>query len=168
MLISEHSQIFFPISHQRSKPYYDNEELLSICYRCSTTHPLHNPKGGNRCSNCGQPFVHSFVSFEILPLVEFALEDGISDAEALGLIESASGPPRENGGSGHVSNGGGTDVMTMDDGSGEENLDPFSNTRLFSFQQDGVGGVGGDLFQPVVVGRAALSAMQPGDVVVFK
>ena len=112
--------------------------------------------------------MHSFVSFEILPLVEFALEEGISDAEALGLIESASGPPRENGVSNHVSNGGGPDVMTLDDGSGEENLDPFSNTRLFSFQQDGVGGVGGDLFQPVVVGRAALSAMQPGDVVVFK
>ena len=32
----------------RSKPYHDNEELLSICYRCSTTNPLHNPKGGNR------------------------------------------------------------------------------------------------------------------------
>ena len=28
----------------RSKPYYDNEELLTICYRCSTTNPLYNPK----------------------------------------------------------------------------------------------------------------------------
>ncbi len=81
----------------RSKPYHDNEELLSICYRCSTTNPLHNPKGGNRCSNCAQPFVYSFVSFEILPLVEFVLEEGISEAEALGLIESASGPHKENG-----------------------------------------------------------------------
>ena len=57
----------------RAKPYYDNEELLTMCYRCSTTNPLYNPRGGNRCNNCGQPFVHSFVSFEILPLVEFQL-----------------------------------------------------------------------------------------------
>jgi intraflagellar transport protein 122 len=34
----------------RSKPYYDNEELLSICYRCSTTNPLYNGKG-NRFGN---------------------------------------------------------------------------------------------------------------------
>ena len=31
----------------RSKPYYDNEELLTICYRCSTTNPLYNPKVQN-------------------------------------------------------------------------------------------------------------------------
>jgi intraflagellar transport protein 122 len=36
-----------------------------------------------------QPFVHSFVSFEILPLVEFQLEEGITDKEALLLIESS-------------------------------------------------------------------------------
>ena len=61
----------------RAKPYYDNEELLTMCYRCSTTNPLYNPRGGNRCNNCGQPFVHSFVSFEILPLVEFQLVSNI-------------------------------------------------------------------------------------------
>ena len=70
----------------RAKPYYDNEELMSICYRCSTTNPLYNARGGNRCNNCGQPFVHSFVSFEILPLVEFQLEEGISDREAMMMI----------------------------------------------------------------------------------
>ena len=73
----------------RAKPYYDNEELLSMCYRCSTTNPLYNARGGNRCNNCGQSFVHSFVSFEILPLVEFKLDDGITDKEALMLIESS-------------------------------------------------------------------------------
>jgi hypothetical protein len=36
-----------------------------------------------------KPFVHSFVSFEILPLVEFQLEEGITDKEALLLIESS-------------------------------------------------------------------------------
>ncbi len=44
-----------------------------------------------RCNNCGQPFIHSFVSFEILPLVEFQLEEGISDGEAMNLIEASSG-----------------------------------------------------------------------------
>ena len=34
----------------RSKPYYDNEELLTICYRCSTTNPLYNPKVEGRTS----------------------------------------------------------------------------------------------------------------------
>ena len=56
--------------------------------------------------------------------------------------------------------------MTLDDSGGSGvDLDPFSNNRLFSFQQDGGGG---DLFQPVSVGRAALAAMEPGDVVVFR
>ena len=41
-----------------------------------------NFRRGNQCINCGQPFVHSSVSFEILPLVEFQLEEGISDQEA--------------------------------------------------------------------------------------
>ena len=52
-----------------------------MCYRCSTTNPLLNSRG-NQCINCGQPFVHSSVSFEILPLVEFQLEEGISDQVA--------------------------------------------------------------------------------------
>ena len=37
----------------RSKPYYDSEELQTMCYRCSTTNPLYNPRG-NRCNNCHQ------------------------------------------------------------------------------------------------------------------
>ena len=61
---------------------------------------------------------------------------------------------------------GDSNVMTLDDdGGGTADLDPFSNNRLLSFQQDGGGG---DLFTPVVVGRAALATMEPGDVVVFR
>ena len=26
----------------KSKPYHDNEELLTMCYRCSSTNPLMN------------------------------------------------------------------------------------------------------------------------------
>ena len=38
------------------------QELLPLCYRCSTTNPLLNNKG-NQCINCRQPFVYSFSSF---------------------------------------------------------------------------------------------------------
>lgn len=41
---------------------------------------------GDFCTSCGAPFQRSFVTFEVLPLVEFQLEAGISDAEALALL----------------------------------------------------------------------------------
>ena len=33
----------------RSKPYHDNEELLTLCYRCSTTNPLLNNRSVINC-----------------------------------------------------------------------------------------------------------------------
>merc|ERR1711902_220799 len=96
----------------KAKPYHDNEELLTMCYRCSTTNPLLNNRG-NQCINCGQPFVHSSVSFEILPLVEFQLEEGISDQEAARLIET------EGKGEDH-DNEEGENVLTLGDDNGED------------------------------------------------
>lgn len=90
------------------------------------------------------------MSFEILPLVEFVLDEGITDREAMNLIES-SAPPKEK-------NNDGGDVFTLDD-SNED--DPFTN-RLIQFQQEG-----GE-FQPVVVNQKALLAMEPGEVIVCK
>ena len=101
--------------------------------------------------NCGQPFIHSSVSFEILPLVEFQLEEGISDAEALRLIES------ESGGDDH-DNEEGENVLTLGDDNGE---DPFT-TRLFSFQQEGAA------FSPVIANTAVLQSLGPGEVIVCK
>ena len=49
------------------------------------------------------------------------------------------------------------DILNMD----ESSNDPFGQ-KLFSFQQEG------DIFEPVVVGRAALQTMQPGEVIVAK
>ncbi|XP_064399631.1 intraflagellar transport protein 122 homolog isoform X2 [Halichondria panicea] len=54
----------------RAKPFQDKEDLLPICYRCSNTNPLLN-NAGNFCVNCRQSFEFSFVSFEVLPVVEF-------------------------------------------------------------------------------------------------
>lgn len=61
-----------------------------MCYRCSTSNPVHNPKAGGRCTNCQQPYVYSFVHFDALPLVEFFLEPDITEEEAIRLIEFAS------------------------------------------------------------------------------
>ncbi|KAL5515597.1 hypothetical protein EMCRGX_G000787 [Ephydatia muelleri] len=77
----------------RSKPFMDKEDLLPMCYRCSTTNQLFNTAGAI-CSNCRQPFVFSFVSFEVLPVVEFFLAEGISDDEAMKLIQMEA--PRRN------------------------------------------------------------------------
>uniref|UniRef100_A0A8C4MDV8 Intraflagellar transport protein 122 homolog n=1 Tax=Equus asinus asinus TaxID=83772 RepID=A0A8C4MDV8_EQUAS len=53
----------------RSKPFHDSEELVPLCYRCSTNNPLLNNLG-NVCINCRQPFVFSASSYEVLHLVD--------------------------------------------------------------------------------------------------
>lgn len=40
------------------------------------------------CSTCYHPFIHSFLSFDILPLVEFKLAPNISHKKAMDLINS--------------------------------------------------------------------------------
>ncbi|XP_041499239.1 intraflagellar transport protein 122 homolog isoform X2 [Microtus oregoni] len=70
----------------RSKPFHDSEELVPLCYRCSTNNPLLNNLG-NVCINCRQPFIFSASSYEVLHLVEFYLEEGITDEEAVALID---------------------------------------------------------------------------------
>ena len=101
---------------------------------------------GNQCVNCSQPFIHSSVSFEILPLVEFQLQDGITDQEALRLIETDVKPDEQ---AAEEEN-----VMRMEENMGE---DPFT-TKLLTFQQDGID------FSPVVASRALLQSLLPGEV----
>lgn len=43
-------------------PSLPAQDLLPMCYRCSTTNQLFNNAGAT-CTNCRQPFVFSFVSF---------------------------------------------------------------------------------------------------------
>lgn len=69
----------------RSKPMEDKDDLQPLCYRCSMPNPLLSTIG-NVCMHCRQPFVFSFSSFEVLPLVEFFLDTDISDEEAVRLI----------------------------------------------------------------------------------
>lgn len=69
----------------RAKPFSDAQDLLPVCYRCSATNPLLS--SSHQCVRCGQPFVHSFATLEVLPLVEYSLADGISDQEALEILD---------------------------------------------------------------------------------
>uniref|UniRef100_A0A915PHM5 Intraflagellar transport protein 122 homolog n=1 Tax=Setaria digitata TaxID=48799 RepID=A0A915PHM5_9BILA len=69
----------------RSKPFTDAEELLPMCYRCGTSNPL---VGTNECIHCRTQFILSFVSFEVLPLVEFVVSDDINLEEAQRLINA--------------------------------------------------------------------------------
>jgi len=105
----------------RSKPFSDKEDLLPVCYRCGTVNPLVNSQG-DICINCGATFLRSFVTFEHLPLVEFELEGGISDSEAIQLLDTV---PPKGGGLKQVRRGG------VDDGFSERIHDEQVQTLRF-------------------------------------
>lgn len=107
----------------QAKPVRDDPDILPVCYRCSSTNPLLNPftnkfAKGDVCTNCGHPFVRSFVNFDILPLVEFVPDFRISDDDAIELIRQAGG---SRAGEGVEKSGwkegkeGESDMMTLDD-----------------------------------------------------
>ncbi|XP_054694086.1 intraflagellar transport protein 122 homolog isoform X2 [Grus americana] len=142
----------------RSKPFHDSEELVPLCYRCSTNNPLLNNLG-NVCINCRQPFVFSASSYEVLHLVEFYLEDGITDEEAVALIdlEAPRVNKRENKWQEMMSDH--AQSLRLDDNTDViEDDDPF--TAKLSFEQ------GGSEFVPVIVNRAVLQSMSRRDVLI--
>ncbi|XP_007060007.2 intraflagellar transport protein 122 homolog isoform X4 [Chelonia mydas] len=142
----------------RSKPFHDSEELVPLCYRCSTNNPLLNNLG-NVCINCRQPFVFSASSYEVLHLVEFYLEEGITDEEAVALIdlEAPRLNKREDKWEEMASDG--AQRLRFDDNTDIiEEDDPF--TAKLSFEQ------GGSEFVPVIVNRAVLRSMSRRDVLI--
>ncbi|XP_035193143.1 intraflagellar transport protein 122 homolog isoform X2 [Oxyura jamaicensis] len=142
----------------RSKPFHDSEELVPLCYRCSTNNPLLNNLG-NVCINCRQPFVFSASSYEVLHLVEFYLEDGITDEEAVALIdlEAPRLNKRENKWQEMMSDN--AQSLRLDDSADIiEDDDPF--TAKLSFEQ------GGSEFVPVIVNRAVLQSLSRRDVLI--
>ncbi|XP_054035805.1 intraflagellar transport protein 122 homolog [Dryobates pubescens] len=142
----------------RAKPFHDSEELVPLCYRCSTNNPLLNNLG-NVCINCRQPFVFSASSYEVLHLVEFYLEEGITDEEAVALIDLEAPRPskRESKWQESVSDHA-QSLRLSDSGDVTEEDDPF--TAKLSFEQ------GGSEFVPVVVSRAVLQSMSRRDVLI--
>ncbi|KFP54877.1 Intraflagellar transport protein 122, partial [Cathartes aura] len=144
----------------RSKPFHDSEELVPLCYRCSTNNPLLNNLG-NVCINCRQPFVFSASSYEVLHLVEFYLEDGITDEEAVALIdlEAPRLNKRENKWQEMMKTRLDAQSLRLDDNTDTtEDDDPF--TAKLSFEQ------GGSEFVPVIVNRAVLQSMSRRDVLI--
>ncbi|XP_077073746.1 intraflagellar transport protein 122 homolog isoform X2 [Siphateles boraxobius] len=139
----------------RSKPYRDSEDLIPMCFRCSTNNPLLNNQG-NSCINCRQPFIFSASSYEVLPLVEFYLEEDISDEEAVSLIDLE--VPRVERSSGwQEMSSGESQCLKLDDGTEDPEDDPF--TAKLSFE-------GGREFVPVVVSRPVLRSMSRRDVLI--
>ncbi|XP_048212257.1 intraflagellar transport protein 122 homolog isoform X1 [Perognathus longimembris pacificus] len=141
----------------RSKPFHDSEELVPLCYRCSTNNPLLNNLG-NVCINCRQPFVFSASSYEVLHLVEFFLEEGISDEEAVSLI-NLEAPRHKRQSKWQEISSSASQTLRLDetaDAAGDD--DPF--TAKLSFEQ------GGSEFVPVVVNRSVLRCMSRRDVLI--
>ncbi|KAK3103245.1 hypothetical protein FSP39_017787 [Pinctada imbricata] len=147
----------------RSKPFQDSEELLPMCYRCSTTNPLLN-NNGNFCINCSQPFVHSFVSFEVLPLVEFVLDSSLTDEEAVQILDlSIPKPKKGERGNWQESRVGQAQTLRLGDDPEEadDEDDPF-NTKMMTFDH------GDTEFRPVKVSRQHLQTMSRSDVYILK
>ncbi|NXJ07321.1 IF122 protein, partial [Odontophorus gujanensis] len=142
----------------RSKPFHDSEELVPLCYRCSTNNPLLNNLG-NVCINCRQPFVFSASSYEVLHLVEFYLEDGITDEEAVSLIDLEAPRLNKRGAKWQEMMGDDAQSLRLNDSAVIlEDDDPF--TSKLSFEQ------GGSEFVPVIVNRAVLQSMSRRDVLI--
>ncbi|GAB5355532.1 hypothetical protein AAMO2058_000213600 [Amorphochlora amoebiformis] len=93
----------------RATPYSDKEDV--ICVRCGSANPLLSDRG-SLCVVCGHRFTYSFLSFEILPLVEFQLEKGLGDEEALKLM-SAIESKAENPGDGVYTEDGGAETLAI-------------------------------------------------------
>nr|XP_025045311.1 intraflagellar transport protein 122 homolog isoform X2 [Pelodiscus sinensis] len=142
----------------RSKPFHDSEELVPLCYRCSTNNPLLNNLG-NVCINCRQPFVFSASSYEVLHLVEFYLEEGITDEEAVALIDLEAPRLNKRADKWQEMASDGAQTLRFDDNADiVEEDDPF--TAKLSFEQ------GGSEFVPVIVNRAVLRSMSRRDVLI--
>ncbi|XP_046448830.1 intraflagellar transport protein 122 homolog [Daphnia pulex] len=134
----------------RAQPYQDAEDLLPLCCRCSMSNPLYNPRV-NCCIHCGENFIFSFISFEILPLVEFYVEEDISAAEALQLIKTE--PPKANN---ELKNGEDYQLYEND----RQSTDPFSS-YFYSHQLR-------DQTSKIILNRDALLQLKPTEVIVCR
>ncbi|XP_065186273.1 intraflagellar transport protein 122 homolog [Sycon ciliatum] len=142
----------------RARGMHDKQDLTPLCFRCSTSTPLlHNL--GRKCPTCQQPLVYDFTTFDLLPLVEFVLEAGISDEEALRLIQTE--PPRKK----EATDVGGRDfdgierltIMPAEDHGTVK--DKFS-ARMAAYEADGMD------FQFIVADREMLRSFDPREVLI--
>jgi intraflagellar transport protein 122 len=161
----------------RSKAYADAEELLPVCYRCSSTNPLlsNRGQGGDQCTTCGHPFIRSYVSFEILPLVEFTIADDVTHEEALKLLdEDRVSKKKGSGGIGKKASSRPADEerLVLDDQHGADSDDDADGdggddgfTKLLIDEGAPAAGGAGD-YKPLVCSRRALRSMRKEEVFV--
>eukprot|EP00039_Didymoeca_costata_P007788 m.103931 g.103931 ORF g.103931 m.103931 type:complete len:1184 (+) comp13828_c0_seq5:52-3603(+) len=129
----------------QSKPFSDSEDVLTLCYRCSSSNALLDEKSkGMLCSECKQPFVFSGYSFDVLPLIEFQLEENLNDEEAMKAIENDS-----NVGASSSE----TDRMDMESNEAE---DGFS-VQLMQFTP-------GEEFSPIIVDEKMLCSIPSSEI----
>ncbi|KAI6240597.1 hypothetical protein M3Y99_00428900 [Aphelenchoides fujianensis] len=62
----------------RAKPYSDVDD-------CGTTNPI---LGSHSCVHCNAGFIYSFLSFDVLPIVEFSLDGDLTDEEAAEAVKA--------------------------------------------------------------------------------
>ena len=164
----------------RGRPFQDREDMLPICPRCGS-HSAALTGSGDRCSVCVHPFVRSFHSFEVLPLVEFVIADGISDAEAERLLFSGGSrakqlpghnnllPPSQSVPSSNQA-AAAADVMTFNDdpdGSGADGGVPdLFNQQRFQMMIAGAGRV--TQYQPIVCSADVIRRMTPESVFIVR
>ncbi|BES91638.1 Intraflagellar transport 122 homolog (Chlamydomonas) [Nesidiocoris tenuis] len=152
----------------KGKPYQNNEDFLVMCYRCSSYNPLETPNTvkANCCTNCAQPFVYSFITFEVLPLVEFQLEPGLSEHEACRLLEEQ--PLDDDHWTQNIEENVQSMRISYDDHSGTPiHQDPFSS-RLISFDGGGVGMINADDSEPIIATRSMLRSMDFSNTLICK
>uniref|UniRef100_A0A3Q3KMC4 Intraflagellar transport protein 122 homolog n=1 Tax=Monopterus albus TaxID=43700 RepID=A0A3Q3KMC4_MONAL len=130
-----------------SKPFHDREDMM--CYRCSTNNPL---EGFICVSNA------SSLCTEVLPLVQFYLEEGISDEEAVSLIDLEVPQMGLEDAHWQSMDSSGILLIVMHDGLDDAKTDPFM--AKMSFEQ------GGSDFVPVKVSRSVLRSMSRRDVLI--
>lgn len=169
-------QIDLAVITIQSKPFSDKEDLLPVCYRCSTTNPLiNNNSTGDVCVNCQHNFLRSFCSFDQLPLVEFAPEDGISDEEALELINTprslrGGGSGKKKGAAGQLdqwqeTDAGGVQTMSLgNDGDGDDDDDEMDGDELFNRQL--LNFEAGEAYSLIRVDTKTLSSLRKSEVFV--
>mmetsp|Transcript_104276 Transcript_104276/g.185337 ORF Transcript_104276/g.185337 Transcript_104276/m.185337 type:complete len:1306 (+) Transcript_104276:111-4028(+) len=147
----------------RSKAYSDQDDLLPVCNWCMTTNPLLR-NNLDSCTNCGHPFIRTFLGFDILPLVEFQPESDISTQEALKLIALEPNARKENNSDGwRESTRGGAEVMSLDTGpmpGDEGGTDLFVQKMLDAASYF----VPGEPFQPVRIDRETLAELRPEEI----
>jgi intraflagellar transport protein 122 len=163
----------------QAKPVRDDPSHSPVCYRCGSTNPLLNPftnkfAKGDVCTNCGHPFVRSFISFDILPLVEFVPNPSISDEEAIDLIRQSPGEGGRSGKSSGWNEGkvGESDTMTFDgpsnfdhdDFGGPGSADLFTRNLNAVLESQGTA----QSYIPVTLDANALASIKRSDVFVCR